>query len=121
MSGIILAVAAIAWALSVGGIVLFFRGATAKPLRKKEPAAPQGGHSAEYVTLALLEERLSEHTKRAEWLLDEWYEKFSTLHARLAKRQQRAKKEQEEEPILSLEDGRKHPRSALPYRRLGSV
>lgn len=55
----------------------------------QEAAPTRKGHSTSYLTSEELEERLGEFSKQHEWLLNEWYEKFSTLHARLAKRAQR--------------------------------
>lgn len=72
----------------------------------------------DYVTREQLDEIMGEYSKKTEWVLDEWYEKFNTLHARLAKRAQRAAPpppangvEQEEQTQLP---------SVLQFRRLGS-
>ena len=48
------------------------------------------GRIPQWVTRDELDERLDAERKRSEWELNEWYEKFSTLHARLTKRVQRA-------------------------------
>lgn len=85
---------------------------------KPEEAAPkQKGRSERFVTHEQLEERLEEEAKRMQWANEEWHEKFSTLHARLAKRVKRSEKpepevEEEEQPELS---------PVLARRRLGSV
>ncbi len=54
--------------------------------------------------------------QRIEWDLSEWYDKFSTLHARTAKRQQRGKQQQE----LEIPEPEPRP-SVLNYRKPWSV
>lgn len=73
-----------------------------------------------YVTPEQLEAALAKVTKDADWLLNEWHEKFSTLHARLSKRAKRA------EPELQLTNGhdvgQEEPLpSVLRYRKPWSV
>lgn len=89
--------------------------------RPKEAAKKQERRSERYVTADDLEERLKDFQKEQKWVLDEWHDKFSTLHARLAKRQQRAAKQQQSEE-LELEEQPQGARSVLHLpRRIGSV
>lgn len=44
-----------------------------------------------YVTPEQLAEELKKFEQQTEWMMDEWYEKFSTLHARAEKRVNRDK------------------------------
>lgn len=96
------------------GVVLL----AALRLRKpKEAEEPQEQLNFDFVTRDELNERLSQEAKKWEWLLAEWHEKFSTLHARLAKRVKVSQREIEPEPA-PVEDT---PRvSAVHLRRFGS-
>ena len=91
-------------------------------IRSRRPEEPQEPEEDElqlrldFVTHEQLDQKLSQEAKKWEWLLDEWHEKFSTLHARLAKRtkthQQQQQVEQEQPDIPRL--------SAAHLRRVGS-
>lgn len=56
------------------------------------PEAPRRTKDAadDYITRAEFEREIERITKDAEWLFNEWHEKFSALHARLTKRAQRS-------------------------------
>lgn len=97
------------------GVALLARRAPEKP---QEAPKKQERRNAEYVTAEQLEERLAKFAKAQEWEMDEWYEKFSTLHARLAKRQQRQRKQEEQEEFELEEEPAP---SVVHLRRLGSV
>lgn len=64
--------------------------------------------------------RLEEFEKRTQWVLDEWYEKFSTLHARSAKQVKRAQQEIPVPPNGTSASSAERP-SALSYRKPWSV
>lgn len=66
-----------------------------KTQRKREQPAD------DWVSRAEFESEMQKLRDRVEWDLSEWYDKFSTLHARTAKRAQRAKngaEQHEQEP-----------------------
>jgi len=75
--------------------------------------------TAQYVTTAELEDRLKQFEKETEWMMDEWYEKFSTLHARAEKRVNRDKKNRAERGEVVEEEPQRV--SALMFRRPGSA
>lgn len=81
-----------------------------------EAEKPQSGQRERYVTDEQLELALEKFSRNQEYELNEWYEKFSTLHARLSKRDKRKATavEQEEQDIVEP------PISVLQFRRLGS-
>lgn len=88
-------------------------------LRNDAPPTPER-RSERFVTPSELDEALAKMQKELEWELTEWHEKFSTLHARLAKRAQRANGAAGHPiPTEQLEQ---QPRpSVLHHRRPGSV
>lgn len=98
--------AALASALFVAGAVV----------ARKDPVVKQKRRITEFVTREELEERLSEELEKFDWKREEWHEKFTTLHARLAKRTQR-KAEPVEGDQLEIEE----VPSIVHRRRLGSV
>jgi len=74
------------------------------------------GPSGDYVKRDELEAIVKGLEQRTEWVLDEWYEKFQTLHARLSKRASRAA--QSAPPAMQSEP---EPQpSVLQFRRMGS-
>lgn len=54
---------------------------------KTQPSSPQ--LELDFVSRAEFESEIQKLNQRIEWDLSEWYDKFSTLHARAAKRVQR--------------------------------
>jgi len=60
-------------------------------LRKDAVSAPEGPKSR-FITPEDLHSELQKLEKRVEWEMDEWYDKFSALHARAEKRHQRENK-----------------------------
>lgn len=111
MNGTLLAVlGAILGALAL----LAFQGAR-QPRRavKSEPR-----QATDAVTRDEIEARFKDYEQRTQWLLDEWYEKFNTLHARLAKRAARAAPPP---PPNGVDQDEQQPLpSVLQFRRLGS-
>lgn len=77
---------------------------TLPPPREREQRA------VEYLSRADLDAELKKFSERYEWELSEWYEKFSTLHARSAKAVQRASKNRGEEQLPS-----RAPNGAAPH------
>lgn len=51
-----------------------------------EPPRTQLSVPPDIVTKAQLDEAMKVFQQQTEWMMDEWYEKFSTLHARAEKR-----------------------------------
>lgn len=66
-----------------------------------------------------VEERLTKQQQQFEWEMGEWYDKFSTLHARSAKRQQRSSKNGDA-PTPQMDSDGPRP-SVLNYRKPWSV
>lgn len=62
---------------------------------RREPPATLAEPSDRYITVREFEARISEELERFDWKRDEWHEKFSTLHARLAKRVKQQEEQQE--------------------------
>lgn len=81
---------------------------------KTQPRQPQV--VGNYVSREEFDAAIQRLEQRIEWDLSEWYDKFSTLHARTAKRSQRAKQEELELPP----EPEKRP-SVLDYRKPWSV
>lgn len=109
--------------LALGGGALFVLN---REPRKQEAAKTAPGPSSRFVTREELQDELKSFTRETQWLLDEAYEKFSTLHARAEKAVQRRRAKEGESQILA--DGRPRvsdeslPRPSVPhYRRVGSV
>jgi hypothetical protein len=69
-----------------------------------------------YVTHDQLELALEKYSKEQEFEMNEWYDKFNTLHLRLTKRDQRKAKAVEQE---QLEHEESAP-SVIHLRRFGS-
>lgn len=70
-----------------------------------------------FVTPDELDAALKKFEERFEWEMSEWYDKFSTLHARASKRQQR-----EQQPrVAGSQPVEGTVPSVLHHRRLGSV
>lgn len=113
MTGTVLALATGFFAALALGSVLF---ALQRP--KVPSKAPKTAPRLETdsVTRDEIDARFKDYEQRTEWLLNEWYEKFNTLHARLAKRASRAAAPPpppgDPEPDGQL--------SVLNFRRLGS-
>jgi BMFP domain-containing protein YqiC len=93
--------------------------ALARYILRQEPEKTQPQRTASVVDSVSREEfdaAIQKLEQRIEWDLSEWYDKFSTLHARTAKRSQRA---QQAQPELPMEPT---PRpSVLNYRKPWSV
>jgi len=83
--------------------------------------APQTlvGRIPDHVSHQELEERLKTFQQQTEWMMDEWYEKFSTLHARAEKRVNRDRKNQEQP--APRPDQLNQPLSVLSFRKPWSV
>lgn len=86
----------------------------------QEAPATHEGRRERYVTPSELEEALTSLQKRLDWEMNEWHEKFSTLHARLAKRQQRLAGTTGQ-PIVESEPPTPPRPSVLNYRKPWSV
>jgi hypothetical protein len=69
-----------------------------------------------YVTPDQLELALEKYAKEQEFEMNEWYDKFNTLHLRLTKRDQRKSKAVEQEQ-LEVEESAP---SVIHLRRFGS-
>lgn len=78
------------------------------------PTQPRRDDDA--VTRDEFEARMKDFDQRTEWVLNEWHEKFSTLHARLSKRAQRAGSSHAPPPV-SVPDVPEPLPSALNFRR----
>jgi hypothetical protein len=81
---------------------------------------------AKYVTRAEFEREIERVQQDADYLFNEWHEKFSTLHARLTKRAKRDTVPLMQNGDSQRENGQRElPASplpsALPFRRHGSV
>lgn len=77
-----------------------------------------------YITRAEFQRELETFRKESTWLFDEWHEKFSTLHARLTKRAQRATVEAAPSRVSQSNgdgEGQQPLPSALNFRRPWSV
>lgn len=85
----------------------------------QEPPQTLVGLIPDHVTHQELEERLKGFQQQTEWMMDEWYEKFSTLHARAEKRVNRDKANRGEQ--LPRPDLKNQPMSVLAYRKPWSV
>jgi len=83
-----------------------------------EAQPTQNGRRNDYVTREQLELALEESSKESEFMLNEWYEKFNTLHLRLSKR---VKREAQNGPPQLVEDQKQGRPSIAHLRRLGSV
>lgn len=83
------------------------------------PPEPQRTLPGPSVTKEWVEERLAQFEKETTWTLDEWYTKFSTLHARAEKATQRARKKGEHPLELAAPNGDRP--SVLAHRRPWSV
>lgn len=81
---------------------------------------PSQDASGPFLTSEQLEKRLEGFQKDADWMLNEWHEKFSTLHARLTKRVQRSQGPPEREPRPNGPSAEPLP-SVLHYRKPWSV
>lgn len=90
--------------------------------RQKPKDAPktQARPVQKFVTHEELDEAIEKAAKRLEWEWTEMYEKFNTLHLRLAKRANRQRKVEEEQEHVEQEEQEPAQLSILPYRRLGS-
>jgi hypothetical protein len=72
-----------------------------------------------YIPRAEFESEMQKLRDRVEWDLSEWYDKFSTLHARTAKRQQRSQQQTAGEQVEQVQPER--PKSALQFRKPWSL
>jgi len=84
-----------------------------------EASRTQNDPAPRYVTHDQLDEALAKFSKQTEWMMDEWYEKFSTLHARAEKRVNRDKKNRAERGEVVEEEPQRV--TALMFRRPGSA
>lgn len=82
-----------------------------------EAEKPQKGHSERYVTPEQLELALEKYAKAQEFELNEWYDKFNTLHLRLTKRDKRKATAVEQE----VQEEESSVPSVIHLRRFGSV
>lgn len=121
MNGTVFALAAAFVAeLALLALIMQKLGIPAKPTRKepKRDTPEPVKDAADVVTRAELDAFRRDMEQRTEWVLNEWYEKFSTLHARLSKRVARAA-----QGSAQVEANLEEPqpvRSVLAFRRLGS-
>lgn len=83
-----------------------------------ETQPTHAGRRDDYVTREQLELALEESSKESEFMLNEWYEKFNTLHLRLSKR---VKREAQNGAPQLVEDQKQGRPSIAHLRRLGSV
>jgi len=60
--------------------------ALARWILREEAPQTEAGHNRNCVSQEQLELALEKFEQRTEWELNEWYDKFSTLHARAEKR-----------------------------------
>lgn len=113
MTGTILAVLATFWiTLRVAPVLL----ASREPKRAPKAVETPSGPITDTVTRAEFEAFKKDVEQRTEWVLDEWYEKFQTLHARLSKRASRAA---QSAPPPQVGEPEPQP-SVLQFRRMGS-
>lgn len=81
----------------------------------------QSGRRADYVTREELSAALEEYARESEYALNEWYEKFNTLHLRLSKRVKREESRTPPQlPLVATPPSGERP-SVLHLRKLGSV
>lgn len=112
MSGTLLAVVAVLQCVLIGALGLFAFQKRQEPRRVvKTSVRPL----EDAVTQEQLELFKKDIDQRTEWVLNEWYEKFSTLHARLSKRASRAAGA----PPPPVDQVDNQP-SVLQFRRMGS-
>jgi len=72
--------------------------ALARYILRGEATPTHHGHNTNYVSREELEKALHDFEQRTEWELGEWYDKFSTLHARAEKRVNREARKQGRAP-----------------------
>lgn len=72
--------------------------ALARWILRAEPVQTLNGHTTNYVSREELQKALHDFEQRTEWELGEWYDKFSTLHARAEKRVNREARKQGRAP-----------------------
>lgn len=92
-------------------------------LREDAPKTQPKPHKAveDWVSRADFDAAIQKLEQRIEWDLSEWYDKFSTLHARTAKRVQR-ESQQGQNGKRHAEQEQPEPKpSALHYRKPWSV
>jgi hypothetical protein len=82
----------------------------------KDAEKTQSVRQERYVTPEQLELALEKHAREQEFEMNEWYDKFNTLHLRLTKREKRKATAVEQE---QLEDEQSAP-SIIHLRRFGS-
>lgn len=118
MTGTVLAVVlALFVALREGSTLI----AAWRSQRETRPSRTQQDPSDDYVTRSELSEALQAFSRDHEFEMNEWYEKFATLHARLSKR---VKREQQVPPPqlgLAQGGGSEDRPSIIHHRKLGSV
>lgn len=92
-------------------------------LREDAPKTQPQPHKAveDWVSREDFESAIQKLEQRIEWDLSEWYDKFSTLHARTAKRAQRASPQGQQERTAVEQEQREPKPSALHYRKPWSV
>ncbi len=112
MTGTLLAVAIVLQIAVLGalGLIAFLKRPEPRKATKTVPRLLEDA-----VTQEQLELFKKDIDQRTEWVLNEWYEKFSTLHARLSKRASRAAGA----PPPPAEPVNDQP-SVLQFRRMGS-
>jgi len=72
--------------------------ALARWILRGEAIPTHHGHTTNCVSREELQKALDDFEKRTEWELGEWYDKFSTLHARAEKRVNREARKQGRAP-----------------------
>lgn len=81
----------------------------------------QPGRNDDYVTREELNEALETASRESEYALNEWYEKFSTLHSRLSKRVKRDAAIPPPQLALAHDEPEGGASPVLRHRRVSSV
>lgn len=84
-----------------------------------EASRTQPPPSPDFITRAQLDEAMKVFQQQTEWMMDEWYEKFSTLHARAEKRVNRDRQNNGKSAV-QVEQPPERP-SVLLFRKPWSV
>lgn len=109
------------WVL-LGALALFAFKRYQRPQDAPKTQRKQQESVNDWVSRADFDAAIQKLEQRIEWDLSEWYDKFSTLHARTAKRAQRANQQggNGKSEQLEIEQPAARP-SALHYRKPWSV
>lgn len=98
--------------------------ALARWILRNEAVPTHNGHNHNCVSREELQKALDDFEKRTEWELGEWYDKFSTLHARAEKRVNREARKNGRHPgvaTVTSEPVRDERPSVLALRKPWSV